>query len=70
MMAGVEEAEEQMAEAQKRMSQAVLKRRQRFHPKRDVKPSVLAQANRLVLRLAAIVIICFLVIVALQVAFG
>jgi type IV secretory pathway component VirB8 len=64
------EAEEQMAEAQKRMSQTTLKRRQKFHPKRDVKPAVLAQANRKVIWMAAIVITAFLAIVILQAVLG
>jgi hypothetical protein len=64
------EAEEQMAEAQKRMSQTTLKRRQKFHPRRDVRPAVLLQANRLAVRVAAIVIVAFLAVVALQLVFG
>lgn len=55
-----------MAEAQKRLSQATLKRRQRFHPKRDVRPAVLAKANRLVVRVAAFIGLAFLVILTLQ----
>jgi beta-lactamase regulating signal transducer with metallopeptidase domain len=64
------EAQDEMAEAQKRMSQTALKRRQRFHPKRDVKPVVLAQANRKVIWIAGTVIAAFLAIVVLQALFG
>ncbi len=59
-----------MAEAQKRMSQTALKRRQRFHPKRDVKPVVLAEANRLAIKAAAGVVLAFLVIIILQAVLG
>ncbi|MDI7861403.1 hypothetical protein MRS76_05505 [Rhizobiaceae bacterium n13] len=59
-----------MAGAEKRLFQTTLKRRQRFHPKREVKPSTLAPANRLVAWIAAVVVVSFLVIVALQAVFG
>ncbi|EJB05621.1 hypothetical protein Rleg9DRAFT_4508 [Rhizobium leguminosarum bv. trifolii WSM597] len=55
-----------MAEAQKRSSHTPLKRRQRFHPKRDVRPAVLAKANRLVLWVAAFIGLTFLAIIILQ----
>ncbi|MBB6222030.1 hypothetical protein GGI64_003955 [Rhizobium leguminosarum] len=55
-----------MAEAQKRSSPTTVKRRQRFHPKRDVRPAVLAKANRLVLWVAAFIGLTFLAIIILQ----
>lgn len=58
-----------MAEVQKRLSQTTLKRRKRFHPKRDVRPVVLAQANRLVVWIAGLVGLLFLAIVLLQAIF-
>ncbi|ANK87142.1 MULTISPECIES: hypothetical protein [Rhizobium] len=58
-----------MAEAQKRLSQTTLKRRQRFHPKRDVKPAVLAKANRLAIRVAAFIGLSFLAVIILQAVF-
>ncbi|KQV82159.1 hypothetical protein ASC90_23365 [Rhizobium sp. Root1220] len=45
---------------------ATQKPRQKFNPKRDPKPRVLAQANRTALRMASIVMVAFLVIVAVQ----
>ena len=54
-----------MVEAQKRLSHTTLKRRQRFHPKRDVRPAVLAKANRLVIWVAALIGLAFLVIITL-----
>ncbi|MBX4868816.1 hypothetical protein HJA87_18545 [Rhizobium bangladeshense] len=59
-----------MAEAQKRLSHTTLKRRQRFHPKRDVRPAVLAKANRLVVRIAGFIGLAFLAIVTLQAVLG
>ena len=55
-----------MAEAQKRSSHTTLKRRQRFHPKRDVRPAVLARADRLVIRVAAVIGVAFLAVIILQ----
>ncbi|MGR9205936.1 hypothetical protein ACU8OG_18685 [Rhizobium leguminosarum] len=59
-----------MVEAQKRLSHTTLKRRQRFHPKRDVRPAVLARANRLVIWVAAFIGLSFLAIVMLQAVLG
>ena len=59
-----------MAEAQKRLSQTTLKRRQRFHPKRDVRPAVLAKADRLVIRFAAFIGLAFLAVIILQAVLG
>ncbi|MCV9946850.1 hypothetical protein G9X68_30875 [Rhizobium sp. WYCCWR 11279] len=59
-----------MAEAQKRLSHTTLKRRQRFHPKRDVRPAVLAKANRLVIWVAAFIGLSFLAVVILQAVLG
>ncbi|MBX4927962.1 hypothetical protein [Rhizobium binae] len=59
-----------MAEAQKRLSRTTLKRRQRFHPKRDVRPAVLAKADRLVIRVAAAIGLSFLAVIILQAALG
>ncbi|ACE92677.1 hypothetical protein AMC90_CH03681 [Rhizobium phaseoli] len=59
-----------MAEAQKRLSQTTLKRRQRFHRKRDVRPAVLAKADRLVIRVAAAIGLSFLAIIILQAVLG
>ncbi|AHG46790.1 membrane protein [Rhizobium leguminosarum bv. trifolii CB782] len=59
-----------MAEAQKRLSHSTLKRRQRFHRKRDVRPAVLAKANRLVIWVAAFIGLSFLAIVTLQAVLG
>jgi hypothetical protein len=42
------------------------KRRHKFHPKRDPKPQVLAQANRTVLRMVSVVVVAFLVVIAVQ----
>ncbi|WP_434711405.1 hypothetical protein NMA58_16925 [Rhizobium sp. YTUHZ045] len=58
-----------MAEVQKRLPHSTLKRRQRFHPKRDVRPAVLAKANRLVVRVAAFIGVAFLAIIILQAVF-
>ncbi|MGG7577762.1 hypothetical protein [Rhizobium sp. Nf11,1] len=58
-----------MAEVQKRLPDSTLKRRQRFHPKRDVRPAVLAKANRLVVRVAAFIGVAFLAIIILQAVF-
>ncbi|MBB4575569.1 hypothetical protein PYR71_18410 [Rhizobium sp. MC63] len=55
-----------MAEAHKRLSHTTLKRRQRFHPKRDVRPAVLAKADRLVIRVAAVIGVSFLAVIILQ----
>jgi|GEM_PF-1382848 len=59
-----------MAEAQKRLSHSTLKRRQRFHRKRDVRSAVLAKANRLVIWVAAFIGLSFLAIVTLQAVLG
>ncbi|OWV87290.1 hypothetical protein ATY75_02975 [Rhizobium sp. N122] len=59
-----------MAEAQKRLSPSTLKRRQRFHPKRDVRPAVLAKANRLVIRVAAFIGLAFLAVIITQATLG
>ncbi|MBB2818576.1 UNVERIFIED_ORG: hypothetical protein GGD59_001816 [Rhizobium esperanzae] len=59
-----------MAEAQKRLSQTTLKRRQRFHRKRDVRPTVLAKADRLVIRVAAAIGLSFLAVIILQAVLG
>ncbi|WP_434733130.1 hypothetical protein NL154_17665 [Rhizobium sp. YTUHZ044] len=59
-----------MAEAQKRLSQTTLKRRQRFHPKRDVRPAVLAKANRLIISIAAFIGLSFLAVLILQAVLG
>ncbi|MGO6707859.1 hypothetical protein [Rhizobium leguminosarum] len=59
-----------MAEAQKRLSHTTLKRRQRFHHKRDVRPAVLAKANRLVIWAAAFIGLLFLAIIKLQAVLG
>ncbi|MDK4732593.1 MULTISPECIES: hypothetical protein [unclassified Rhizobium] len=58
-----------MAEVQKRLPHSTLKRRQRFHPKRDVRPAVLAKANRLVVRVAAFIGVAFLAVIILQAVF-
>ncbi|EJZ18417.1 hypothetical protein NE852_18350 [Rhizobium sp. Pop5] len=58
-----------MAEVQKRLSQTTLKRRQRFHAKRDVRPAVLAKANRLVISVAALIGLAFLAVIILQAVF-
>lgn len=58
-----------MAEVQKRLPHSTLKRRQRFHPKRDVRPAVLAKANRLVVRVAPFIGVAFLAIIILQAVF-
>ena len=56
-----------MAETQKRSSHtALVRRRQRFHPKRDVRPAVLAKADRLVIRVAAVIGLAFLAVIILQ----
>ncbi|EJC81192.1 hypothetical protein Rleg4DRAFT_2867 [Rhizobium leguminosarum bv. trifolii WSM2297] len=59
-----------MAEAQKRLSHSTLKRRQRFHPKRDVRPAVLAKANRLVISVTALIGLAFLAIIIVQAVLG
>ncbi|MBB2698353.1 hypothetical protein EFD56_12320 [Rhizobium phaseoli] len=59
-----------MAEAQKRLSQTTLKRRRRFHRKRDVRPAVLAKADRLVIRVAAAIGLSFLAVIILQAVLG
>ncbi|WHO74320.1 hypothetical protein [Rhizobium sp. BT03] len=59
-----------MAGAQKRLSHTTLKRRQRFHPKRDVRPAVLAKADRLVIRVAAAIGLSFLAVTILQAVLG
>ncbi|MBB4480236.1 MULTISPECIES: hypothetical protein [Rhizobium] len=59
-----------MAEAQKRLSHTTLKRRQRFHRKRDVRPAVLATANRLVVRAAVFIGLSFLAVITLQAVLG
>ncbi|WP_176538929.1 hypothetical protein [Rhizobium sp. J15] len=58
-----------MTEAQKRSPHTTLKRRQRFHRKRDVRPAVLARADRLVIRVAAVIGIAFLAVIILQAVF-
>ncbi|MDQ0558533.1 hypothetical protein QO004_000306 [Rhizobium mesoamericanum] len=45
---------------------AAQKRRNKYNPKRDPKPQILAQANRTVLRMACVVTVAFLVVVAVQ----
>ncbi|AIC28861.1 UNVERIFIED_ORG: hypothetical protein GGE64_003773 [Rhizobium etli] len=59
-----------MAEPQKRLSHTSLKRRQRFHPKRDVRPAVLAKADRLVIRFVAAIGLAFLAVIILQAVLG
>lgn len=59
-----------MAEARKPVSQTAGRRRQRFHPKRDVRPATLAPANRVVGWIAALVIVAFLAIVVFQAVLG
>ncbi|WP_041678751.1 hypothetical protein [Rhizobium etli] len=59
-----------MAGPQKRLSHTTLKRRQRFHPKRDVRPAVLAKADRLVIRVAAAIGVSFLAVIILQAVLG
>ncbi|MBX4959514.1 hypothetical protein HJB51_04830 [Rhizobium lentis] len=59
-----------MAEAQKPLSHITLKRRQRFHRKRDVRPAVLAKANRLVVSVAAFIGLAFLAVIIVQAVFG
>ncbi|WP_064683320.1 hypothetical protein [Rhizobium bangladeshense] len=59
-----------MAEPQKRSSHTTLKRRQRFHRKRDVRPAVLAKADRLVVRFAAAIGLGFLAVIILQSVLG
>ncbi|ASS56450.1 hypothetical protein CHR56_18865 [Rhizobium leguminosarum bv. viciae] len=43
------------------------KRRHKFNPKREPKPQVVAEADRTVLRMASVVVVAFLVVVAAQV---
>lgn len=45
---------------------AAHKRRHKINPKRDVRPQVLAKANRLVAWSASLVVVAFLVIVAVH----
>ncbi|ARQ11600.1 hypothetical protein NXC12_CH03631 [Rhizobium etli] len=59
-----------MAGPQKRLSHTTRKRRQRFHPKRDVRPAVLAKADRLVIRVAAAIGVSFLAVIILQAVLG
>lgn len=56
-----------MAEGKKSsQTPATHKRRHKINPKRDVRPQVLARANRLVARAAALVVVAFLAIVAVH----
>lgn len=43
------------------------KRRHKFNPKREPRPQVLAEANRTVLRIASVIAVVFLLVVAVQV---
>ena len=56
-----------MAEGNKTLP---IKRRRKVNPKRDVRPDVLAQANRLVTWAVSVVIVVFLVVVVAQVVLG